>query len=523
MDVVEEVAILDTTTTSIDLAELLSTCIDACRRGCEVIRNVRHKSLLLLHGDDTSNNNLLLLDAVHYKIPDDPRSALTEADGASQKVIIECLSRCWEQHIKSGQIKIVGEEEDEHSTDLEEECDDNDNNSFDTNYSEDIMSHFDNYNCPRPDLEPIQRDMFVKLLVSPSTNNDDCRRRDLPEKTYDEINHNSHNCSKQENSNSSSSSSSSSSMAGQNDEIIIFIDPMDGTREFVEGRIQHVQCLIGITVNGVPVAGAMGMPMVHDHQIEIAYGLISPQKKKKTTTTTTENNEESAFGSISTVPILSGVQFFDSINPLTIIPTPRTEDRVVSDDDAGNDNDDGALLLFSGDSMKPALNLAMDCLQNQILRGAERGIKAVNVLQNEQGVNMHPPIRKIVAGGCGHKILSLQRHVQSIILRHAQDEEKYTTVGAISIGPPGSSSWDTAAPTAVLLAVDPNARVTDLLGQPLIYDGENLSNKLGVVVSSGYVATKIHEALCMKLCQDEALHEVLGVKSSQPHSTALDA
>ncbi len=487
MDVVE-VAAVDTTI--IDLAELLSTCIDACRRGCEVIRNVRHKSL---HGATD------ILDSVLYKIADDPRSALTEADGASQKVIIECLSSCWEQQIKAGRIKIVGEEEDEHSTDLE--CD----NSFDTAYSEDIMSHFDNYNCPRPDLEPILRDMFVELL-SPSGGDN---RRDPTENNNVEIDNS--NCGKQEN----SSSSSSSSSAGQHDEIIIFIDPMDGTREFVEGRIQNVQCLIGITVNGVPVAGAMGMPMVHDHQIEIAYGLLSLQKKKK------ENNDESTVDIISTVPVLSGVQFFKSINPLKIIPAPKSEEHVVSDD-GDNDDDDDVLMLFSGDSMKPALNLAMDCLENQILRGADKGKNGLNDLQNEQGVNMHPQIRKIVAGGCGHKILSLQRHVQSISLRHAQDEEYYTTVGAISIGPPGSSSWDTAAPTAVLLAVDPNARITDLLGQPLIYDGENLSNKLGLVVSSGYVASKIHEALCIKLCQDEALHEVLGVKSSKPHSTALE-
>jgi hypothetical protein len=297
------------------------------------------------------------------------------------------------------------------------------------------------------------------------------------------------------------------------DEIIIFIDPMDGTREFVEGRIQNVQCLIGITVNGLPVAGAMGMPMVHDHQIEIAYGLISPQKNK--------NGDESESVTTTTVPVLSGVKFFESINPLDILPKPTKEDQSVVESGDDADDDDGTLMLYSGDSMKPALNLAMDCLENRILRGAEED----EAIEEVQGVNsnMHPPIRKIVAGGCGHKILSLQRHVQSLSSRHKNDEQEYTTVGAISIGPPGSSSWDTAAPTAVLLAVDPHARVTDLLGRPLIYDGDNLSNKLGVVVSSGYVASRIHEALCMKLSRDEALHEVLGVSmSSKAQSIALE-
>ncbi len=471
-------------TDTIDLAELLSTCIDACRRGCEVIRNVRHKSI---HGTTD------ILDSVLYKIADDPRSALTEADGASQKVIIECLTRCWEAHIKAGRIKIVGEEEDEHSTDLE--CD----NSFDTAYSEDIMSHFDNYNCPRPDLEPIQRDMF--LALSSSLASESSGGKDPPEDINNTIEENT---------------ASSSNATGQlHDEIIIFIDPMDGTREFVEGRIQNVQCLIGITINGVPVAGAMGMPMVHDRQIEIAYGLISPPQKQKNSN---EESEESSSVVATPVPVLSGVKFFESINPLDILPVSRTITTTAEDND-----DDGALMIFSGDSMKPALNIAMDCLENRILL---RGTEKSEGDEGHGGVNMHPPTRKIVAGGCGHKILSLQRHVQSLISRHARDAEEYTTVGAISIGPPGSSSWDTAAPTAVLLAVDPNARVTDLLGQPLIYDGENLSNKLGVVVSSGYVATRIHDALCRILSQEEALHEVLGMRitksDDEPQSISLE-
>ena len=82
-------------------------------------------------------------------------------------------------------------------------------------------------------------------------------------------------------------------------------------------------------------------------------------------------------------------------------------------------------------------------------------------------------------------------------------------VGAISLVPPGSSSWDTAAPTAVLLAADPKAKVTDLLGCPLIYNGDNLSNKCGVVASSGPIASIIHERLCMGFSTDGALNELI--------------
>jgi len=424
----------------VDLAELLSTCIDACRRGCEVIRNVRYKSL---HCTD-------ILDPILYKIADDPRSALTEADGASQKVIIECLTCCWEKEIEAGLIKIVGEEEDEHSTDLEGE-------SFDTAYSEDILSHFDNYNAQRPDLEPIHRDIFS-----------------IEERSL------------------------------KGDEIIIFIDPMDGTREFVEGRIQNVQCLIGITLNGMPVGGVMGLPMVHGNQIEIAYGLISAK----------ESEGESSVAS----PLLSGVKLFDALNPLD-----TSEGQGASIGDSAIDDGDSTLMVFSGDSKKPALKLAMDCLENKVLGGIEPG----NIQKADSNEDLHPPVRKVVAGGCGNKMLSVARHFQCISERH---EKEYSAspsspprVGAISIAPPGSSSWDTAAPTAVLLAIDPSARVTDLLGKPLIYDGDNLLNKCGVLVSSGDVASMIHERLCRELCEDQSLFEVIGdILVDGPPLTVLD-
>ena len=44
------------------------------------------------------------------------------------------------------------------------------------------------------------------------------------------------------------------------DAITIFVDPLDGTREFVEGRLHCVQSLVGIAVNGRATAGAIGLP-----------------------------------------------------------------------------------------------------------------------------------------------------------------------------------------------------------------------------------------------------------------------
>jgi 3'-phosphoadenosine 5'-phosphosulfate (PAPS) 3'-phosphatase len=43
-------------------------------------------------------------------------------------------------------------------------------------------------------------------------------------------------------------------------DVIVFIDPVDGTREFVEGRLDACQNLIGISYRGRAVAGVVGLP-----------------------------------------------------------------------------------------------------------------------------------------------------------------------------------------------------------------------------------------------------------------------
>ena len=416
----------------ISITELLSTCIDACRRGCEVIRNVRHK-LLQSSNVVGGDSQFLCCGAVKYKISNDPRSALTEADEASQKVITECLNDCWAKEIRSGLIKIVGEE-DEGGDDF-----------VDSVSLQDMMAHFDKYNSPRIDQEPIHRDL---LSQSDST------------QIIDSI---------------------SESACDKKNELIIFIDPMDGTREFVENRIENVQCLIGITYNGKPIAGAVGMPMIHENKIEIAYGIDLPTDSEQPTSPPLSK--------------LSGVKCFNTLNPLV---------KQLSGTDTGmgdyidGEEDVKKLVVLSGDSKKPALTISMKCLESDVL--GSFGDSA-------------PPIRKIIAGGCGNKMLFVQRRFEALSerIRHQEGTDSSSTIGSISLAPPGSSSWDTAGPTALLLAADPNAVVTDLVGRPLVYDGEHLSNDCGVVVSAGHMATRIHREMCQKLRNDEVLCETLGV------------
>ena len=59
------------------------------------------------------------------------------------------------------------------------------------------------------------------------------------------------------------------------DALTVFVDPVDGTREFVEGRLGAVQCLIGVACRGRAVAGAVGLPFPDgslEHKTSVVWG-----------------------------------------------------------------------------------------------------------------------------------------------------------------------------------------------------------------------------------------------------------
>jgi len=45
-------------------------------------------------------------------------------------------------------------------------------------------------------------------------------------------------------------------------DVCMFVDPVDGTREFVEGCLEAVQCLLGVAYRGRPIAGVVGVPFL---------------------------------------------------------------------------------------------------------------------------------------------------------------------------------------------------------------------------------------------------------------------
>lgn len=58
--------------------------------------------------------------------------------------------------------------------------------------------------------------------------------------------------------------------ANAND-VAVFVDPLDGTREFVNGNLGAVCTLIGVCVRGRPVSGVISLPFAPDAPVLVAY------------------------------------------------------------------------------------------------------------------------------------------------------------------------------------------------------------------------------------------------------------
>ncbi|KAG7355902.1 inositol monophosphatase [Nitzschia inconspicua] len=154
---------------TVSLAQLLSSCMDASKQGCDIIRIFQQQKR---EGDIQGT----------LKEGGNIRSVVTQADIDAQAKIVGGLRATW-----GNDLRIIGEEEEE---------EDNENNKTE------------------------QGTLLDKKLIA-----DILYDEDIPM-----------------------------------DEITIFVDPLDGTREFVEGRLQNVACLIGIARNQQPVAGVIGLP-----------------------------------------------------------------------------------------------------------------------------------------------------------------------------------------------------------------------------------------------------------------------
>jgi len=232
-----------TVVTAFQIPTLLSTCIDACQRGCMEIRRVqaaREKGQGSRHqqggtsigtGSGTSigtgsrdDDAVASSFQVTFKQASDPRSALTEADMAAHKVIVKSLIQEW------GKDLVIIGEEDDHVGDIS-----NSDSSSRSNSGEGD----DKPPNKTKTFEPLKRDMF------------DNDADDLDTIFPNDIDP-SH--------------------------VRVFVDALDGTREFVEGRLSNCQVLIGISVHGKAVAGAIGIPFPDGDltcDSTVVYGMVN--------------------------------------------------------------------------------------------------------------------------------------------------------------------------------------------------------------------------------------------------------
>lgn len=248
-------------------------------------------------------------------------------------------------------------------------------------------------------------------------------------------------------------------------EVILYIDPLDGTREFVEGRFDNVQCLIGVTYKGQPLMGCCGLPF--------------PSTTNGYNSDSMNNSTEVVFGLVGCGVGKAGMcKDTEQIVSCDLPPLKHFNDG------------DGVLSISSGDSssVRPTVELATNTLSNNGQRKIEHQI----------------------VGACGNKVLRVAYGQTTICIQHDK-----------------TSLWDTAAPTAILVAL--GGMVTDYFGDPLIYSKkkEELGNKLGVV-ASGPGAEKEHLRLvnamrgdvkCLSILKKYGL-EVFGEKDEITTTTS---
>lgn len=212
---------------TISLLRLTSSCIDAGRRGCEVIRSFHQ-----VHQSSVGGQ---------LKIEGDPRSVVTQCDIDAQATILKGLRDTW-----GNELLIIGEEDESESPVIPGGL---------SLLKDDILFDANEVRTP------LEVDEEIPL-----------------------------------------------------GELAIFVDPVDGTREFVEGRLQNVACLIGIARNARPIAGIIGVPFPDgdlSSGAEIHYAVADQIKTadvwpKKPNTEAKEDHETDE------ITILTG----DSSNPI---------------------------------------------------------------------------------------------------------------------------------------------------------------------------------------------------------------
>jgi 3'-phosphoadenosine 5'-phosphosulfate (PAPS) 3'-phosphatase/thiamine kinase-like enzyme len=237
------------------------------------------------------------------------------------------------------------------------------------------------------------------------------------------------------------------------EDVCIFVDPVDGTREFVEGRIENCQCLVGISVNGRSVAGAIGIPFpkgLNGFEIDredakasaIIFGLCGVGG--------VSDDPESDKGVVGVFnEHLMHEKFF--LNEVV---------------------ESNAFTITTGDSSSALLKAAVDATASSLSKSSSpSNLKDIN---------------RPLVGGAGSKIVNVAFGKADVALMHP------------------TCLWDSCAPEAVLKAA--GGFVTDFFGAPLCHskNARTLENRLGIIASMPRKNTPTRKEMCanMRACED---------------------
>jgi len=238
---------------------------------------------------------------------------------------------------------------------------------------------------------------------------------------------------------------------------VLYVDPLDGTREFVEGRVENVACLIGIASNdGRAVAGAVGVPFPKNGDDGAA------AKEACTYYAMLSDSGPSTFG----------------------VYPPTTGNEIEDTDNSGNDcGTEPTLTVLTGDSTNPILRRATDV-----------------------ALSSFSDTNHVIIGGTAAKLVETARRPNTISILHFKTCLWDTCSTDALLHAQGGRVTDLFGSS---LSHSPDSRRGGGAGKGADID-IGFTNVWGVVASSPG-AGKAHDELCRAMRADpEAIRTILG-------------
>eukprot|EP00041_Stephanoeca_diplocostata_P026628 m.720979 g.720979 ORF g.720979 m.720979 type:complete len:1005 (-) comp23011_c0_seq1:245-3259(-) len=477
---------------SVNLADLVAVCTRAVVQSCALIRKVQ--SCRVAGSFGAAGISVI---GARMKDQHDSRTYVTAADELAQIAIIECIRSTWPR------MKIIGEEDE--SSGVSEAANSILGAAGTGSASESSLATgtFDagvtGYELHTTRINDAITELFTTCSVSEG---------------YNQI---------------------------RLDELCIFVDPLDGSREFVHERLHAAQTLLGISWRGRAIVGIVGLPF-HDGDSIGSVPLCHARDTTRRHNTDVDLQHESSTGGgtvshagdasrapheahgivlggvVGATRVLrfsrSGAQLLDAVQPLpaaadtTFAPhTPPSSGGQVPGLKSTGTVPGGAACATHTMATPPSVGTGNFILAaSASVPASEQALRRIPRIIAD-ACHREEPCALLPVGGCGNKILHL--------LTGAADGALFNL---------RSSLWDTCALEALVTCM--RGSLTTVTGFPIEHDGASpLDNSYGVFATRRQHAhTPTHTALCRRFRADDvlvgALHARSGLVPSPAHTEA---